>query len=148
MSEVSLAVQNPEAKRPGALIFADRVNDTYWRQISSTVGYCLACARSNLVVRAGYGVTSTPPIANNWGYGGFTYGFNGSVSHHCRHQPHRLCGRSQHLPAQSLPEPEGLAAEHRSEFGQLSGCVHHGSRRKSARLRAELQLYDAISAAR
>ena len=32
-----------------------------------------------MVIRAGYGITSTPPIANNWGYGGFTYGFNASV---------------------------------------------------------------------
>ena len=32
-----------------------------------------------MVVRGGYGITSTPPIANNWGYGGFTYGFNASV---------------------------------------------------------------------
>jgi hypothetical protein len=32
-----------------------------------------------MVIRAGYGINSTPPIANNWGYGGFTYGFNASV---------------------------------------------------------------------
>jgi hypothetical protein len=30
-------------------------------------------------VRGGYAITSTPPIANNWGYGGFTFGFNSSV---------------------------------------------------------------------
>ncbi len=78
MSEVSLAVQNPEAKRPGALIFPNRVNDTYWRQILPRVGFAWRAA-DKMVVRAGYGVTSTPPIANNWGYGGFTYGYNASV---------------------------------------------------------------------
>ena len=78
MSEVSLAVQNPEAKRPGALIFPDRVNDTYWRQILPRVGIVWH-PKEKLVIRAGYGITSTPPIANNWGYGGFTYGFNANV---------------------------------------------------------------------
>jgi hypothetical protein len=79
MSEVSLAVQNPEAQRPGALIFANRVNDTYWRQILPRAGIVWR-ASEKVVVRAGYGITSTPPIANNWGYGGFTYGYNGSVT--------------------------------------------------------------------
>ncbi len=78
MSEVSLSVQNPEANRPGALIFANRVNDTYWKQILPRVGFAWR-ATDKMVVRGGYAVTSTPPIANNWGYGGFTYGFNGSV---------------------------------------------------------------------
>ena len=31
------------------------------------------------MIRGGYGITSTPPIANNWGYGGFTFGFNANV---------------------------------------------------------------------
>ena len=78
MSEVSLAVQNPEAKKPGALIFADRVNDTYWRQILPRAGLAWR-ATNKMVVRAGYAITSTPPIANSWGYSGFTYGFNGTV---------------------------------------------------------------------
>lgn len=78
MSEVSLAVQNPAAQRPGALIFANRVNDTYWRQILPRVGFAWR-AGDKMVVRGGYGITSTPPIANNWGYGGFTYGFNAAV---------------------------------------------------------------------
>jgi len=78
MSEVSLAVQNPEAKRPGALIFPTSVNDTFWKQILPRVGFAWR-ASDKVVVRGGYAITSTPPIANNWGYGGFTYGFNASV---------------------------------------------------------------------
>ena len=78
MSEVSLAVQNPEAKRPGALVFPTRVNDTYWRQILPRAGVVWR-ATNKVVVRAGYGINSTPPIANNWGYGGFTYGYNANV---------------------------------------------------------------------
>jgi len=79
MSEVSLAVTNPEAGRPGALVFANQVNDTYWRQILPRVGVAWR-ATDKIVVRGGYAMTSTPPIANNWGYGGFTYGYNGSVT--------------------------------------------------------------------
>jgi hypothetical protein len=78
MSQVSLAVQNPEAGRPGALVFADRVNDTYWRQILPRVGFAWRTT-DRLVIRAGYAITSTPPIANNWGYGGFTFGFNAEI---------------------------------------------------------------------
>jgi hypothetical protein len=78
MSEVSLAVQNPEAKRPGALIFGNQFNDTYWKQILPRLGIVWR-ASDKMVIRTGYAITSTPPIANNWGYGGFTFGFNGSV---------------------------------------------------------------------
>lgn len=78
MSEVSLSVMNPEAQRPGALIFANRVNDTYWRQVLPRIGIAWR-ATDKMVIRTGYAVTSTPPIANNWGYGGFTFGFNASV---------------------------------------------------------------------
>jgi hypothetical protein len=78
MSEVSLAVPNPDAKRPGALIFANQVNDTFWKQFLPRVGFAWRTT-DKMVIRAGYAVTSTPPIANNWGYGGFTFGFNGSV---------------------------------------------------------------------
>jgi hypothetical protein len=78
MSQVSLSVQNPEAGRPGALVFADRVNDTYWRQFLPRFGFAWR-STDKLVIRGGYAITSTPPIANNWGYGGFTFGFNASV---------------------------------------------------------------------
>lgn len=78
MSEVSLSVQNPEANRPGALIFGKQFNDTYWKQILPRLGLVWR-ASDKMVIRMGYAITSTPPIANNWGYGGFTYGFNGSV---------------------------------------------------------------------
>ena len=54
------------------------MNDTYWRQILPRVGIVWH-PKEKLVIRAGYGITSTPPIANNWGYGGFTYGFNANV---------------------------------------------------------------------
>jgi hypothetical protein len=78
MSQVSLSVQNPEAGRPGALVFADRVNDTYWRQFLPRFGFAWRTT-DKLVIRGGYAITSTPPIANNWGYGGFTFGFNANV---------------------------------------------------------------------
>jgi hypothetical protein len=78
LSEVSLSVQNTTLNRPGALVFPKTVNDTYWRQLMPRLGVAWR-ATDKMVIRAGYAMTSTPPIANNWGYGGFTYGFNASV---------------------------------------------------------------------
>jgi Carboxypeptidase regulatory-like domain len=78
MSEVDLTTPNPGAdNRPGALVFEPRVNNTYWKLVGPRLG--LAYQLSNkIVIRAGYAITNTPPIANNWGYGGFLNGFNGS----------------------------------------------------------------------
>jgi hypothetical protein len=83
MSEVDLTVANPGAgNRPGALVFAQpggRFQDTYWRELGPRLG--LAYQLNNkTVLRAGYAMTNTPPIRNDWGYGGFSYGFNGNIS--------------------------------------------------------------------
>jgi hypothetical protein len=80
MSEVDLNAPNPGAgNRPGALVFRNHVNDTYWKEIGPRIG--LAYKLSNhMVVRSGYAITNTPPIANNWGYGAFTFGYNGTVT--------------------------------------------------------------------
>src|SRR5437867_11417533 len=83
MSEISLNTPNPGADgRLGALVFANggsRFNDTYWKEFGPRLG--LAYQVSNkMVVRAGYAMTNTPPIRNDWGYGGFTFGFNGTVN--------------------------------------------------------------------
>ena len=80
MSEVDLNVPNPEAGNlPGALVFSRRVNDTYWKEFGPRFGIAYKVS-DQMVVRAGYAITNTPPIANNWGYGGFTFGFNGNVN--------------------------------------------------------------------
>src|SRR5690348_9101038 len=78
MSEVDLTVPNPGAdNRKGALVFRSRVNDTYWKLFGPRLGLAYQ-VNNKIVVRAGYAITNTPPIANNWGYGGFLNGFNGS----------------------------------------------------------------------
>jgi hypothetical protein len=80
MSEVDLNTPNPGANgRLGALVFGSRFNDTYWREFGPRLGLAYQ-VNSKLVVRAGYAMTNTPPIANDWGYGGFTFGFNGNVN--------------------------------------------------------------------
>ncbi|MBI1895474.1 MAG: TonB-dependent receptor, partial [Acidobacteria bacterium] len=79
MSMIDLNVPNPAAGNlPGALVFRDRLQDTNWLQLGPRLGLAYR-ATDKLVVRAGYGITSTPPISNDWGYGGFTFGFNGDV---------------------------------------------------------------------
>jgi len=80
MSEIDLNAPNPEAgNRPGALVFRSHVNNTYWKEIGPRVGLAYKVS-DKMVVRAGYAMTNTPPIANNWGYGGFTFGYNGTVN--------------------------------------------------------------------
>jgi len=82
MSEIGRNTPNPGADgRLGALVFArggSRFNDTYWKEFGPRLGLAYQ-VNNNLAVRAGYAMTNTPPIRNDWGYGGFTLGFNGSV---------------------------------------------------------------------
>ena len=80
MSVVDLDTPNPDANNlPGALVFPDRVNDTYWKLFGPRFGFAYR-ATSKLVVRGGYAMTNTPPIRNDWGYGGyFTRGFDSNI---------------------------------------------------------------------
>jgi hypothetical protein len=80
MSDIDLNAPNPEAgNRPGALVFRNHVNDTYWKEIGPRIGLAYRLT-DRMVVRSGYAITNTPPIANNWGYGAFTFGYNGTVT--------------------------------------------------------------------
>jgi hypothetical protein len=84
MSEIDLNVPNPGAGNlPGALVFAgsgrSRFNNTYWKELGPRFGAAYQ-VNNRMVVRTGYAMMNTPPIVNNWSYGAFTYGFNGSVN--------------------------------------------------------------------
>jgi hypothetical protein len=83
MSEVDLNAPNPDAGgRPGALVFAhngSRFQDTYWKEFGPRFGFAYQ-VNDKMVVRGGYAITNTPPIRNDWGYGDFTYGFNGTIT--------------------------------------------------------------------
>jgi hypothetical protein len=79
MSMIDLNTPNPAAGNlPGALVFRDRFQETNWKQLGPRIGIAYR-ATNKMVLRAGYAITSLPPIANDWGYGGFTFGFNGDV---------------------------------------------------------------------
>ena len=90
MSEVDLNVPNPGAGNlPGALVFAPkggRFNNTYWKEIGPRVGIAYQ-VNNKMVIRTGYAMMNTPPIANNWSYGNFTYGFNGTATVHAGASP-------------------------------------------------------------
>ncbi len=78
-SYIDLSAPNPEADNlPGALVFGKNPSRTYWREFGPRFGFAYQ-ATNKLVVRGGYAMTNTPPIRNDWGYSGFTYGYNGSV---------------------------------------------------------------------
>ena len=80
MSFIDMSLPNPGAGNlPGALAFGRKPADTYWRMFGPRFGFAYQ-ATSKAVVRGGYAMTNTPPIRNDWGYGGFTYGYNGGIS--------------------------------------------------------------------
>ena len=143
MSQVSLSATNPEAGRPGALVFADRVNDTYWRQFLPRFGFAWR-ATDKMVIRGGYAMTSTPPIANNWGYGGFTFGFNGNVP--------TIAGTSStgfaddptlylRNPYPNAPNPLPNRDPNSANYLDVSTTA---PRRKPSRVHAELQFHHSV----
>jgi hypothetical protein len=80
LSYIDLNAPNPEAaNRPGALVFGKNPSKTYWREFGPRFGFAYQ-ARQNMVVRGGYAMTNTPPIRNDWGYSGFTYGYNAAIN--------------------------------------------------------------------
>jgi hypothetical protein len=80
MSYINLGEPNPSAGGlNGILDFANRPTSTYWGEIGPRFGIAYQ-VNNKIVVRMGYAMMNTPPIAQNWGYGGFTSGYNGNVS--------------------------------------------------------------------
>lgn len=83
MSGLSFDAVNPAAgNRLGALVFVEDMKrrgfqNTNWLQLSPKFGFAYAFTQK-FVLRGGYGVNNTPPIANGWGFGG-TLGFSGSI---------------------------------------------------------------------
>ncbi len=80
ISYIDLNEPNPDAgNRPGALVFGRNPSTTYWKMFGPRFGFAYQ-ATNKMVLRGGYAMTNTPPIRNDWGYGGFTYGYNGAVN--------------------------------------------------------------------
>jgi len=68
---------NPGADNyPGALAFKDRFADTYFGQFAPRVGFAWQL-KNDVVVRGGYGINYSPPIADGWSWA-YDAGFNGS----------------------------------------------------------------------
>ncbi len=107
MSAIDFDLANPGAGgRPGALAFADQRGqkgwqNTYWKQISPKFGFAYA-ATERMVLRGGYGINNTPPIANGWGFGG-TFGYNGNIAVNSSNTPIRFAEDS--LGSISNPYP-------------------------------------------
>ena len=80
MSYINLDEPNPTAGGlNGILDFANRPTSTYWGEIGPRFGVAYQ-VNNKIVVRAGYAMMNTPPIAQNWGFGGFNTGYSGTVS--------------------------------------------------------------------
>jgi hypothetical protein len=79
LSYADLAATNPAAGNlPGAMVFNRKPHETYWKEFGPRLGFAYQL-NNKMVVRGGYAITNTPPIRNDWGYGGFTYGFNAGI---------------------------------------------------------------------
>ena len=80
MSYIDLSEPNSAAGNlPGVLVFRNRPSNTFWRQIGPRFGFAYQVS-NKIVVRGGYAILDTPPITNGWGYGGFTTGYNATVT--------------------------------------------------------------------
>lgn len=123
MSEVDLSVANPGAgNRPGALVFASpsnrTFNNTYWGEIGPRFGLAYQ-VNNKIVVRTGYAMMNTPPIANGWGYN-FLYGFNGAVNVHAGANPDGFIDDPSMYLSQPFPNFSGTlpVTDPASENGQ------------------------------
>lgn len=105
MSEVSLSVPDPGAgRRPGALIFGGPFNDTYWKEFGPRFGLAYKVT-DKMVIRAGYAMTNTPPIANEFSYP-FTFGYSTTVNVQALANPHDpALFLSQPFPGLGSPLP-------------------------------------------
>jgi outer membrane receptor protein involved in Fe transport len=119
MSEVSLSVPDPGAAgRPGALIFGGPFNDTYWREFGPRFGIAYK-VNDKLVVRAGYAMTNTPPIANEFQYPFSFFGYTTSITIPALGNPHDPAFYlSQQFPGLSspLPNTDPSSAEYNTVF--------------------------------
>ncbi|HEY3439324.1 MAG TPA: TonB-dependent receptor [Paludibaculum sp.] len=80
MSYIDLSQKDPTAGNlNGLLVFKNRPTDTYWKELGPRLGVAYQ-VDNKTVVRAGYAMMNTPPLTNNWGYGGFTTGYNASIT--------------------------------------------------------------------
>jgi hypothetical protein len=80
MSYIDLSKPDPAAGNlNGVITFKNRPTDVYWGEIGPRLGIAYQL-NSKMVVRVGYAMMNTPPTANNWGYGGFTTGYNANIS--------------------------------------------------------------------
>ncbi|MDQ2949066.1 MAG: TonB-dependent receptor, partial [Acidobacteriota bacterium] len=113
MSEVSLRVPDPNAGgRPGALVFGGPFNDTYWKEFGPRFGLAYKL-NEHMVIRAGYAMTNTPPIANSFGYN-FNFGYSSTVNVPALGNPHNpAIYLSQTFPSLNgaLPNTDPSSAE-------------------------------------
>ena len=80
MSYIDLGTPNPTAGNlPGELVFQNRPTNTYWGEIGPRLGVAYQL-NSKTVVRMGYAMMNTPPIAQNWGFGAFLTGYSAGVN--------------------------------------------------------------------
>jgi hypothetical protein len=80
MSYIDLGQPDPAAPgENGLLVFKNRPTNTFWGEIGPRFGAAYQ-VNNKIVVRMGYAMMNTPPIANNWGFGGFTTGYSGNVT--------------------------------------------------------------------
>jgi hypothetical protein len=126
MSEVSLSVPDPGAgNRPGALIFGGPFNNTYWKELGPRFGLAYK-VNDHMVIRAGYAMTNTPPIANNFGYP-FTFGYSSTVNVPALASPHNpAIYLSQTFPSLTSPLPDTNPSS--AEFNQVTTTARDANR--------------------
>jgi hypothetical protein len=126
LSEVSLSVPDPNAgNRPGALVFGGPINDTYWKEFGPRFGIAYKMT-DHMVIRAGYAMTNTPPIANSFGYS-FNFGYSATVNVPALGNPHDpAIYLSQRFPSLNKPLPNTDPSS--AEFNQVFTTARDANR--------------------
>ena len=147
MSYIDLGQADPAAPgEKGLLVFKNRPTTAFFGEIGPRFGAAYQL-NNKIVVRMGYAMMNTPPIANNWGFGGFTTGYSGNVNVTAGTSPTGFSQDPSMYLTQAFPSLRIPTAGHQPGRWPFQRRPDRCSRWQPSGLRAELQLHGAVSSA-
>ncbi len=125
ISYIDLSQPDPAAGNlPGVISFRNRPTNTYWGEIGPRLGIAYR-VNDRMVARIGYAMMNTPPTTNNWGYGGFTTGYNANISVKTGSSPTGFALDPAMYLRPAVPEPRLFATGQESGRCKLQCNANH-----------------------